>query len=1063
MFSIELPSSGTVLLAQPLDYESWEQVELVIFAVEINTEERHNATAHMSITVQDGDDQYPQFLPCHFLSLDKNIICVNPTYTGNVTETQLPPGSLQLSPGSIHAEDGDRGLCTPVTYTILTGADGGRFEMDNMSGSLTMTRPVRSRLMTPAFTLTVMASQVDDPSKYTMTTVLIHVLALNLHPPRFNSTGYTGFVQEHRNPIAVVVTFGNKPLLVQAVDYDFRTGRNPNIVYRLAGQHNHTQLFQVTQDGLLLAQCNRLRALDTYLLEVFGTDEESGEIFSTRVKIDVLYPGQEVPSRLPKAGRKFSSKEMGLLAGILGILLLLLMVAVILLMCTLRRRHRQQRHRGTVAAERNTNVSLKWFQLVNTSKHPGTPYPDLTYVNKGYSICGEEVKIDSVGSYPENVRKALDVPSLIEPNCSVQPILSNGKTTGISKSESVGFDDHKAAGISPDTSHQGSESQREQLPRNMGEPLRSNPDSTELVVWSEIKQAESEPGDESQATASEAVSGWAEPTATTLRVRKRSLSAVGEYECSARARGGRRRSVSEAGEQARWPHPLAAPSTCSVTGMVTATKQLPIRARAASKNPVKRSRTAGGDTDWMVGWTVGGQGPPTESPIGTLMQPGPGGTATDGQVAGSRKAEELVPGQMTADSSFTGQTAAQACIAKCLVTDQMPTKGCMWEQTCMAEQMAMKTYMAIQTITKGYMANGSNIESQTAESLMEEGQGERRTVMNCMGEEGPLMSSPVAVMMTCTGGSAEAGLVSERAEVGSQGVRRKATESPSVTVGEALTAVYVDREDLVTVLEGSVTTGMAGEEPVGREIPTEGPKARNIDTETPARRGTIIESPEARNTDIGSLGTRKVAIGSPAGIENAIRNPGARNMGIENPAGRETSIESPRARNVTAESLGARNAMDIESPVRCGSASQSAGQRDMVIESPRARNTGTESPEASVPSERPVRSGIVTIATRSLGARDMATESAVRKGVRREYSATSPGRGSSNTGVHGRSEIEYLAGTCEAPAMRKDETSQNQMPTQGGQLSASPESSMEPFDSMSSSQLFCEEDYVEFY
>ncbi|XP_043569877.1 uncharacterized protein cdhr5-rs isoform X2 [Chiloscyllium plagiosum] len=464
-FTINLPSSGKVQLAQQLDFEVKNELELMVCAMEVNTKERYNTTAKININVLDGDDQYPRFLPCNFLSHGASRICVNPIYTGNVTEAKLPFHALQLSPGSVLAEDGDIGLQSPVIYSILEGGDNGRFEINNITGALMMRWPVRSYIQNPSFSLTVMASQVDDSSKYTVTKVLIRVLVQNRHRPRFNKIEYKGFVQEQLNPFALVVTYGNKPLLVKAVDQDFKNGRNPKLTYTLTNQSNHTQLYQVTQEGLLLARTNRLHAHEKYMLQIVGTDNESGDMVSTKVNVEVLHSRQPVPSGLPKESRMHSSKEMGLLGGIIAILLLLLIVAFILLVYNLRRRQKQHRQTSTVAVERNTNV-------INTSK-PEQSCRNLAYINEAFSSCNEE---SNNGGATYNQAKIshelLDAAPIQEQECTIKPILTNGKLTSC-KFMCVKAD-VTAEEISTDAGHQYTECNNEEQRVNSNCPIGVN-------------------------------------------------------------------------------------------------------------------------------------------------------------------------------------------------------------------------------------------------------------------------------------------------------------------------------------------------------------------------------------------------------------------------------------------------------------------------------------------------------------------------------------------------------------------------------------------------------------
>ncbi|XP_072923111.1 uncharacterized protein cdhr5-rs isoform X3 [Hemitrygon akajei] len=409
-FRIDLPSSGKVLLSQPLDYEVKKQLDLQVYAMEMNTEERYNTTAKIAISVLDGDDQYPRFLPCNFLLHKKTRICVNPVYRGNVTEAKLPYHALQLSPGPLLAKDGDKGLQTPVAYSILAGDDNGRFEVNNITGAIMMRWPVRSFVKTPMFTLTVMASQVDDSTKYTVTTVLIRILAPNRYRPRFKTIEYEGFIQEQPNSLTL--------------------GRNPNIVYSLAHQSNHTQLFQVTQEGLLIARADRLHAFEKYMLQIVGTDKESGDMISTRVKVEVLHSSQPVPSGITKKNSKFSVKEMGLMGGVAAISLLFLIFALVLLIHHGREWNRHRRHRDVVAIEQNSNVhlrSLKRFQMDKTSKSVSS-YSNLTYINKGYGIGKEESNNECDTSNQGRISNTLQELTLVrEPESVDKLVFANGK------------------------------------------------------------------------------------------------------------------------------------------------------------------------------------------------------------------------------------------------------------------------------------------------------------------------------------------------------------------------------------------------------------------------------------------------------------------------------------------------------------------------------------------------------------------------------------------------------------------------------------------------------------
>ncbi|XP_030576354.1 cadherin-related family member 5 isoform X3 [Archocentrus centrarchus] len=273
-FRIDLPNSGKVVLNKPLDYEMRTHLQLIVWAQESNTVDKFNTSAVLTINIKDGDDQYPHFLPCTPVSPGVPI-CTNPTYTANITQKHQDM-ALEFSPGPIRAEDGDRGINTSLTYTILSGGDQDRFVINNSTGEIRLTRAVDDRRLTPNFKLTIMVCQVDDRLKYSVASVLVRVLYENTFPPTFNRTIYKGFIIQSSSPASIVSTYGNQVLQVQVSDLDFTDGLNPNIHYSL---HPPSGLYQVTQGGVLIARTDQLHDFDRQILQVNSppvlTDESS--------------------------------------------------------------------------------------------------------------------------------------------------------------------------------------------------------------------------------------------------------------------------------------------------------------------------------------------------------------------------------------------------------------------------------------------------------------------------------------------------------------------------------------------------------------------------------------------------------------------------------------------------------------------------------------------------------------------------------------------------------------------------------------------------------------------
>ncbi|KAF3854748.1 hypothetical protein F7725_022803 [Dissostichus mawsoni] len=311
-FKIDLPNSGEVILSKPLDYETKTQLTVTIHASEMDTAEHFNTSTTLTIIVQDGDDQYPEFLPCRLLFQDETSrICTSPVYTVNVTEGEEDV-VLEFSPGPIHAVDGDRGLSSPLSYVILSGDEDGRFLMDRDTGEVKLMRGVKDRLTTPELHLQVMvrltysvnsltalflfclfvlsqAYQDDDPRNFG------GILAVNQFHPEFDMAEYKGFVTATKSPASLVNTYGSKALMLHVQDKDFNNGFNPKIHFTISPTSNHTDIFQITHEGLLIARTNQLKPKQKHFVKVAAVDQESGDATFATVVVEVLSEGQSIP------------------------------------------------------------------------------------------------------------------------------------------------------------------------------------------------------------------------------------------------------------------------------------------------------------------------------------------------------------------------------------------------------------------------------------------------------------------------------------------------------------------------------------------------------------------------------------------------------------------------------------------------------------------------------------------------------------------------------------------------------------------------------------------------
>ncbi|XP_068443097.1 cadherin-related family member 5 [Clinocottus analis] len=339
-FRIDLPNSGNIVLNKPLDYETRTQLQVLIWAQEANTVEKSNTSAVLKVNIEDGDDQYPHFLPCTPVSPGVPV-CRNPTYTTNITQKHQD-AVLEFSPGPIRAEDGDRGINTSLIFSILSaGGDQGRFLINNRTGEIRITRAVTRQRQEANFTLCVMVCQEDDRLKYSVVSVLIRVLSENTFPPVFNRTTFKGFLIQNSSPASIVTTYGNQVLQIQVSDRDFSDGLNPNIHYSILPPSG---LYQVTNGGVIIARTDQLHAFDRHILQVVARDEESGEEALASVDIEVLQRGQPVPGGAFTEQQMFGDVDSRLAGGVTVVVLLLVLSAVVFLLLRTAKRRRVLRN-----------------------------------------------------------------------------------------------------------------------------------------------------------------------------------------------------------------------------------------------------------------------------------------------------------------------------------------------------------------------------------------------------------------------------------------------------------------------------------------------------------------------------------------------------------------------------------------------------------------------------------------------------------------------------------------------------------------------------------------------
>ncbi|XP_055349192.1 protocadherin Fat 3-like isoform X2 [Paramacrobiotus metropolitanus] len=255
--------SGTLILNHQLDFEN-EQHK--VFNITIMAKDQGNppltATANVQITVEDGDDLNPEFQ--------------QPRYTAALPRDARIGYELKVQPETIKALDRDHGMLTPVVYSIV---EGGRvFDIDKKTGVVTVNGTIDQTL----YVLTIKATQVDNPGRYTLTTLRISAETPNRKPPKFAHKEYHQKVLEN-TPVNTTI------LSVQATDDDV----GAVLVYSLLASEAVPHFALTASGNLYITMPLDYENATGYILFARVTDGEFTD--QTKIVIEVLNENDHDP------------------------------------------------------------------------------------------------------------------------------------------------------------------------------------------------------------------------------------------------------------------------------------------------------------------------------------------------------------------------------------------------------------------------------------------------------------------------------------------------------------------------------------------------------------------------------------------------------------------------------------------------------------------------------------------------------------------------------------------------------------------------------------------------
>ncbi|XP_020492129.2 cadherin-related family member 5 isoform X1 [Labrus bergylta] len=283
-FKLESPRSAVLLVETPLEYDKVKNVQLILRAQDTpltggSGGVSHTATTTINVVITDVDNRPPWFQPCTTHNMDGTLICQSEGYTGRVDLNEQESGALPLKPGPVKAIDGDSGINEEITYSFVSGEDGGGlFAIDVNTGLITMLKPTD---VVGTISLTVLAAQKTNRFQFATTSVTISVQVKSLHVPRFQRPQYEAVVSSV-GAMAMDSSNTDNLLRILATDDDYIAtgGLNPYITYSITGSTD----FSVINGYLFMT---KQLADSTLSLQIVATDTSNDETAVAQLSVEV--------------------------------------------------------------------------------------------------------------------------------------------------------------------------------------------------------------------------------------------------------------------------------------------------------------------------------------------------------------------------------------------------------------------------------------------------------------------------------------------------------------------------------------------------------------------------------------------------------------------------------------------------------------------------------------------------------------------------------------------------------------------------------------------------------
>lgn len=265
--------------------------------IDFESQKSHN----LMVEVSDGELSSKVPLTIHVEDFSDN----PPVFALPIVDVVIEEGSDKIDP-PLRVEAMDVDQSSVITYSIVEGNFEGLFAINNNTGELQLTRPIKishdelsmnepGQQLLNKMTLII---QATDGYYATNGTVRIDVLDANDNPPKFLRSHYSAEIAESAQPGQIVVT-------VRAIDSD--RGNNARVYYKLLrGSHGQ---FEVDESTGVVTVSNQARPFDilrkaNYTLEIVAYDHGIvSKSSSTSVSIAILPTNKRAPEFDPQIQR----------------------------------------------------------------------------------------------------------------------------------------------------------------------------------------------------------------------------------------------------------------------------------------------------------------------------------------------------------------------------------------------------------------------------------------------------------------------------------------------------------------------------------------------------------------------------------------------------------------------------------------------------------------------------------------------------------------------------------------------------------------------------------------